>query len=277
MINLDGEITPYENCLSADNRAFLFGDGVFETLKIVNGKILFFEDHYFRLMSSMRIIRMEIPMSFTMEYLEQQILVTARANSCEASARIRLTVFRRPGGRYLPATNDVSYLITSEPILSGYSASAVNYEVDLFKDFYVTRQLLSTLKTTSRLQNITASIYAAENGLQNCLLLNDTKNVSEAITGNIFMRTGNSVVTPPPSEGCINGVMRKQVISLIKNKGGFEISEVPISPFDLQKADEMFLTNVIAGVQSVTKYRKKNYGNDLAMELQSELNNMILV
>ena len=89
--------------------------------------------------------------------------------------------------------------------------------------------------------------FANENGLDNCLLLNDSKNVVEALQGNIFMLLGSKLITPPISEGCLNGVMRKQILNLAKKLEKLEVVEEPISPFDLQKADELFIKNVIKG------------------------------
>src|SRR3970282_155405 len=114
MINFNGTIVSNDTSLLTQNRAFLFGDAVFETVKIVNAKILFLEDHYFRLMSSMRVIRMEIPMNFTMEYFEEQILALATAKNAALSARARITVYRNDGGYYLPQNNTVSFLINVE-------------------------------------------------------------------------------------------------------------------------------------------------------------------
>ena len=276
MINYNGEILPSDNNLSSSNRAFLYGDGVFETLKIVNNTILFLEDHYFRLMASMRIVRMKIPNNFTLEYLEAQILNLAKAQNCENSARVRFTVFRNDGGFYLPNTNSVSFQIQVFPLENTlYSFSDANYEVDLYKDFYITKQLLSSIKTTNKIINITGSIFANENGLDNCLLLNDSKNVVEALQGNIFMLLGNKLTTPPVSEGCLNGVMRKQILSLAKKIENLEVVEEVISPFDLQKADELFITNVIKGIQPITQYRKKAFSTNISVKLLKKLNEMI--
>lgn len=273
MINFNGNITSSNSNFLETNRAFLYGDGVFETLKVVNNKILFFEDHYFRLMSSMRVVRMEIPMNFTMEYIEEQVISLAFANNCFGSARVRITVFRNEGGYYLPKQQSVSFLISCIAIENKMYLNDINsYEVDLYKDFYVTKQLLSSIKTTNRMINITASIYAQENGLDNCLLLNDSKNVIESLQGNIFMTLEGKLITPPLSEGCLNGVMRKQVLALASKIEDLIVLEEPISPFELQKADELFFTNVIKGIQSVTKYRKKEFGNTLANELLKRLN-----
>ena len=276
MINYNGEILPSDNNLSSSNRAFLYGDGVFETLKIVNNTILFLEDHYFRLMASMRIVRMKIPNNFTLEYLEAQILNLAKAQNCENSARVRFTVFRNDGGFYLPNTNSVSFQIQVFPLENTlYSFSDANYEVDLYKDFFISKQLLSTIKTTNKMINITGSIFAEENDLQNCILLNNDKNVVEALNGNLFMLLGTKLITPPISEGCLNGIIRKQILQIAKKIESVEVIEEVISPFDLQKADELFITNVISGIQPITKYRKKEYKTDLAKEILTNLNSLI--
>lgn len=272
MINFNGILQDSDTNLLDQNRGFLYGDGVFETLKIVGGKILFFEDHYFRLMAAMRIVRMEIPMNFTLEYLEEQVLSLVEKNKIEQSARARITVYRNNGGSYLPTNNTVSFLIQTSAIENPvYSISEKEYEVDLYKDFYIPKQLLSTLKTTNKMIHVTGSIYAKENDLDNCILLNDSKNVVEALQGNLFMRMRNTLITPPISEGCLNGIMRKQILSFAKKETNLEVVEQVISPFDLQKADELFVTNVIRGIQPITKYRKKEFEKDTAKVLNTIL------
>jgi len=276
MINFNGNLIAQDDNILTQNRAFLYGDGVFETLKIVNNKILFLEDHYFRLMASMRVVRMEIPMNFTMEFFEEMVLNLVNKNGISDSARARITVFRNDGGLYLPKSNDVSYLIHSTPLENtSYILNTAEYEVDLYKDFYVTKQLLSSIKTTNKLINVTGSIFAHENGFDNCLLINDTKNVVEALQGNLFMVQGKKLITPPISEGCLNGIMRKQILALAKKMEGIEVAEEIISPFELQKADELFLTNVITGIQPITKYRKKQFTSNIANLLLQKLNESI--
>ena len=278
MINFNGAIVSHDTNLLAQNRGFLFGDAVFETVKIINSKILFLEDHYFRLMSSMRVIRMEIPMNFTMEYLEEQIIALVKTQNLASSARARITVYRNDGGYYLPQNNTVSFLISAQSLENTlYSINQKEYIVDLYTDFYVTKQLLSSIKTTNKIINVTGSIFANENALHNCLLLNDSKNVIEALQGNIFMLKGNTLTTPPVSEGCLNGVMRKQIMFLARKIENLEVVEAVISPFDLQKADELFITNVIKGIQPITKYRKKEFTTDFARRLLQKLNEFIVL
>lgn len=276
MINFNGTLVTQDSNILTRNRGFLYGDAVFETVKVVNAKVLYLEDHYFRLMASMRVVRMEIPMNFTMEYLEEQLLALTDTLAISDSARARITVYRNDGGYYLPIDNTVSFLVHAtalDPVL--YSFEEKDYEVDLFKDFYITKQLLSSIKTTNRILNVTASIFANENDLDNCLLLNDSKNVVEAIQGNIFMVMGNKLITPPVSEGCLNGVMRKQVLKLAKTIAGIEVVEEVISPFELQKADELFITNVIKGIQPITKYRKKTFKLNISRELIVKINELV--
>jgi branched-chain amino acid aminotransferase len=276
MINFNGFIQDSDLQLTVSNRSFLYGDGIFETLKVVNNKILFFEDHYFRLMASMRIIRMQIPMTFTLEYLEEEILKLVEANNIQDSARVRFTVFRNEGGLYLPTDNSISYVIQATSTEnSQYHFKKETFEVDLYKDFIVPKQLLSTLKTANKITHVTASIFAKENQLDSTLLINEDKNVIEASNGNVFMLMENQLITPPITEGCLNGIMRKQIIALAKQLNLVEVIEKPISPFDLQKADELFITNVIIGIQPITKYRKKEFGTSLSHQLLKELNVLI--
>jgi len=277
MINNNGDLVLNNDALSS-NRAFLFGDAVFETMKVVDGKILFLEDHYFRLMASMRIIRMEIPMNFTMEFFEEEVLKTVRTNKVDESSRARITVYRNSGGLYTPKTNSVSYIIAVNSLADKlFQVSNKSYEVDLFKDFFVAKHLLSTLKTTNKLLNIVGSVFAQENDLQNCLLLNDSKNVVEALNGNIFMLLQGQLITPPLTEGCLNGILRKQILKIAKKLDDISVVELPISPFDLQKADELFITNSIIGIQPISKYRKKEYGQELSNLLVEKLNNLAAI
>ncbi|MDW5290685.1 aminotransferase class IV [Formosa sp. PL04] len=274
MINFNGTIQDNNTVLNANNRGFAYGDALFETIKTSYGKILFWEDHYFRLMASMRILRMEIPMHFNMEFLESKIKNTLEANSLtDASARVKLTVFRNEGGLYLPETNDVTFIIDTKPLQDDfYIISDQVYEVDLFKDFYISPSLLSTLKTNNKVLNVVGSIYAKENNLNNCLILNTNKNVVEALNGNVFVIKGNLIKTAPLSDGCLKGIMRKQLIEIIKAIPEYELIEESISAFELQKADEIFISNTIVGIQPVSKYRKKNFTSHVSKSLIQKLN-----
>jgi branched-chain amino acid aminotransferase len=271
LINLNGNFVEDHLKVSVNNRAFKYGDGLFETMKILNGKVVFVEDHYFRLMASMRMLRMHISMGLTLEFFENEILKTVTANKL-TDARVRLSVFRKDGGLYLPKSNTVGFLIEAHQLEVTIKK---NYEVDLFKDYYVNSGLLSTLKTNNRILNVVASIYADENELDNCILINEKKQVVETINANIFLIKDEKITTPSLFEGCIKGVVRKNLITLISKNKDFEIEETEISPFELQKADEVFLTNAIVGIQAVTNYRKRTFTTEISTYLRKELAKLV--
>ncbi|TCI90781.1 aminotransferase class IV [Tenacibaculum sp. M341] len=269
MVNYNGNLIEDSLLnLGVENRAFKYGDGIFETIKVVNKKVIFWEDHYFRLMASMRMLRMKIPMEFTLEFLEEEIQKTITTSE-SSEIRIRLNVYRKDGGLYKPNTNEVDYLIEAKELKA--SSSKSEYRIDLFKDFYNYSGLLSTVKTTNRMLNTLAAVFAEENDLDNCVLLNERKGVVEAINGNIFIVKGTTIKTPAISEGCIKGIIRKKVIEILEKNEDYSIEETTISPFEIQKADEVFITNAIKGIQSVTNYRKKEFKVDIASKISKNL------
>lgn len=274
MFNLNGKLTDLSTSeFTPNNRGLHFGDAVFETIKVSAKKILFWEDHYFRLMASMRIMRMEIPMNFTMEFLEEEIQKTIENASKADAYRVKLLVWRSWGGKYTPTLESVDYMIHVETLDSPfYTLNEAHYEVELFKDHYVNSGLLSTLKTNNKALNVLGSIFAKENEYQNCLLLNDKKQVVEGLNGNLFLVKDYKIKTPPLEDGCLNGIVRKQLINILGQMPDYILDESSVSPFELQKADELFLTNTIIGIQPITNYRKKEFGNKVARELLAKLN-----
>lgn len=275
MVNVNGNLlNTSEATVSYANRGLNYGDAVFETIRVSAGKVLFWEDHYFRLMASMRIMRMEIPMNFTPEFLEEQLLKTTVANGeSNQTYRVKLIVWRGEGGKYKPTSKKISYAISAEQLETPfYTLSEAPYEIELFKDHFINSGLLSTLKSNNRIINVLGSIYAQENDYANCLLLNEKKSVVEALNGNIFLVNGYKIKSPPLSDGCLNGILRKQLIAIVGTMPDYIFEETSVSPFELQKADELFITNTIVGIQPVSKYRKKNFETKVARELLQKLN-----
>lgn len=269
MINFNGELINSENIkLSLENRAFKYGDAIFETVKVMHKKVVFWEDHYFRLMASMRMLRMKIPIEFTLEFLEQEILKTVATQEEAIAYRVRLNVFRKDGGLYTPKTNKIDFTIEAKE--SNYQTKDA-YALDVYKDFYNYSGLLSTIKTNNRMVNTLASIFADENELDNCILLNEKKGVVEVTNGNIFVVKGNVVKTPALTEGCIKGITRLKVLEILFRNKDLTIEETSISPFEIQKADEVFITNAIIGVQPVTSYKKKIFTTEIGKKIASNL------
>jgi len=269
MYNYNGNLVAFNDVkITPDNRGFKYGDAIFETVKISNGRIIFWEDHYFRLMASMRMLRMKIPIEFTLEFLEEEILKTAKIIETSNSMRVRFSVSRKDGGFYSPVTNEVDYLIEVKELIS---TEKQTYTLDLYKDFYLYSGHLSTIKSNNKLTHTLASIYASENELDNCVLMNERKGVVEVTNGNIFLVKDQRIKTPAITEGCLKGVIRGKLIEILSNNSEFTLEETVITPFDIQKADEVFITNSIQGIQSVTNYRKKVFSNSIANKLKASL------
>ncbi|QSS97326.1 aminotransferase class IV [Psychroflexus sp. ALD_RP9] len=273
MINFNGSLIDNPP-ITAKNRGLNYGDALFETIRVINNSIMFWEAHYFRLMSSMRMLRMEIPMSFSPEKLENQIKDTIKANDLtEKPVKVKLLVARKDGGLYLPKSREVDVVITVEAIENSFFVNNKDhYVVDLFKDHFILAGMLSTLKTTNKITQVLASIFAEENSFDNCILLNEKKSVVEFTNGNLFLVKGKKIKTPPLSDGCLKGIIRGELIKMLKKLDDYTLEETSISPFELQKADELFLTNSIIGIKSVHQYRKKTYNTKLANQLIGKLN-----
>ena len=268
MLNYNGTLIEKETFqLQSNNRGFAYGDSLFETIRVIDGQVRFLEDHYFRLMASMRMIRMQIPMSFTFDYLTTQIAALLDTTDRASILKVKCTVYRNEGGLYAPTGNDVSFVLEA---IKGEVTLKEHYEIDLFKDHYVCSGLLSTLKSSNRLLNVLSSIFADENDLDNCLLINEKKQVVEASNANIFLVKGTKISTPELLGGCIKGIARKKIIEMLEKSDVYTIEECAISPFEIMKADEVFLSNAVVGIQSVTKYRKKQFSTAVGKELSHQ-------
>lgn len=275
MINLNGSLLSEEEAtISVSHRGFRYGDGVFETLLSDGGGIHFWEDHYFRLMAAMRIIRMQIPMEFTPEFLEEEIQKTIDANGLtESVSRVRLQVNRKGAGFYFSETNDVNFSIEVEKLEGEvYSNAKSDLKVDVFKDHLKPVNLLSSVKTCNSLFYIIAANWAKENQLQDALILNDKKQIIESVNSNIFLllSDGKTLVTPADDSGALKGIMRKKVMEFSKEIG-LEVEHKSISPFDLLKVQEIWLTNSVKGVQTATHYKKTVYSSEKADEMNEFL------
>lgn len=277
MINFNTELQEIEKLpITALARAARYGDGVFETIRMREGKLLFIEDHYFRLMASMRILRMIIPMEFTPEFIVDQSLRLAEERGFE-NGRLRLQIVRSGGGAYTPNSNTVDWWMELDPLKTkDYVLNSVGLKVELFKDHYLQPGLLSTLKSSNALPYVLGSIYAQENQFDAVLLVNDAKQLVEANYGNVFLVEGNVLRTAPLDDGALRGVFRKNILEWAKDIQ-LEVQEKSINPFDLQKADEVWITNSIRGIEWVGQYRKKSYVSTKAEEMTAMLNRKLNV
>lgn len=278
MVNFNGDLLPDTNhFLNHKNRGLHFGDALTERLRFSGSAILLWEAHYFRLMASMRQLRMEIPMEFTLEHLEAEILKTIQASGRGGLPNeVSITVFRTSGDKFLPDTLEVSFVIEvtalSEVV---YPLQSPPLKADLFKDYYVQADGLARLPHNSKLPFVLAAIYADENDLDTCLILNHRKEVALGLHGNLFIRKGTEIKTPPLTGGCPDEILRAFLLKQDWDNTPYALLEADISPFELQQADELFMVDISSGITSVGQYRKAKYTREAASFITVLINELI--
>ena len=241
------------------NRAQAYGDGLFETMRIHCGRILHPEEHYFRLMSGMRILRMQIPSSWSPEGWLQALELDKL--DPRVDHRLRLTVWRKGGMGYAPEPESgVDWAIEASALDGiGYPIPVNRPVLGLFQEHRKNSGLLANLKTTSAVLYVLAAGFSREQGVDDVLLLNPENQVIEAGKSNVMLLQGDTLITPPLSSGALKGVMREVVIGL-SSKLGLSVREEAFSPFTLQQSDELWLTNALQGVSAVRQFRKTEFG-----------------
>lgn len=265
-------ISLYEPAISFSNRAFRYGDSLFESIRYTNGKIMFLADHVKRIKLSMTTLRMNVPAEFTTGNIESLILHLLEQNNIKQDARIRLTVFRNEGGFYTPDTNDISFLIETEALeTTGYQLNQKGLWVDVYAEIKKQINKISNLKTGSALLYVMAGITKTSLKLDDCLLVNDNGNIIESISANIFVVKNGTLYTSPISDGCVDGVMRKQILDIAaQNK--ILTFEQTLTVHTLTNGDEVFLTNAIKGIQWVGQFKNKFYTNQKSVFFTEKLN-----
>lgn len=269
MVNINGHLTSKNQALfKAGNRAFLYGDHLFETILFQNDKLLFWEEHYYRMMGGACMLRMEIPQFLNIEYLEKEIIKTIKSFKYDIlNARIRLSLYRSDGGYYLPTNQSIEYLIEVNEINNSYLLfNEVGLHIDVFHDHLKPKQNISNIKGQNSIVSVLSSIYANENNFDESIILNSESFICETTASNIFVVNEKNLITPPLNSGCVNGIIRKQIIENA-SLWGFTIEEKNIKTFELIKADEVFLTNSVKWIKWVERYKKKRYKNEVSLRL----------
>lgn len=272
-VNLNGEILSADQpVLMTGNRAFRYGDALFETIRLMHGEILFFDRHLERLKKGMNLLGMKWRDDFTFHNLYLLIRHLDQMNELKGNGRVRIQVFRNEGGRYTPAANDVSFLIEAEPLSKvEYQLNENPLRIDVYTEIEKSKNKFSNIKSSNSLIYIMAGIYKELQGLDDCIILNHGGKVCEGIGSNVFLVSKDEILTPALSEGCIQGIMREHLIELLRKRGK-KIQEDSVTIDHVLKADEVFLTNVIEGIRWVGAFGQKRYFNSTSRWLFSELN-----
>lgn len=262
-VNNNGEIIENKGfTLEAANRAHLYGDGLFESIRIMNGKPINVEIHILRLIEGMSVMKMRLPNYFTPEFFTQRINELINKSQITEGGRVRLSIDRARGGTYKPETNEVTYFLEVYPIQHNeFTLNQKGLEIDLYTAVRKQKNIFSNFKTKNGLIYVMGAIEAKEKGLDDLLITDERGNILESTNSNLFIVSNGVLYTPGLDEGCLGGTMRMTIINLaIANK--IKIYESPITPQNILMADEIFLTNAISGVVWISGYRTKRYMNN---------------
>ena len=261
--------------LTAGNRGFRYGDGLFETLLVQNGRIRLRDYHFERLFSGLRQLKFVLPAFFSAESLEAGILRLCNRNGHSALARVRLAIYRGNGGLYDSETIHPHYLIESWALTRADIALNTNgFFIDVYLDGWKACDSLANLKSSNFLLYVLAALYAKEHRLNDCLVLNSHQRLADSTIANLFYVKDNQLYTPSLSEGVVAGVMRRFLLSSLPGIG-LPIHEQPVTVEDLQDADEIFLSNALRGIRWVGTFRTSRYPGDLSRDIYHQLINQL--
>jgi len=273
-INFNGEILSAETKLfTLKNRAFRYGDGLFESMRLMKGQLKFADLHADRLQRGMKALKIDGYSQMDAWFLKEKTEDLARRNKIK-HGRLRLTVFRDAEGLYAPSQNKMAWCLEMQPLDEPrYFLNSKGLIMDIFTDLPKPTNYLSNIKTCNSLIYVMAGLYKTQNKLDDIFLLNQGGFLCEAGSSNIFIWYQKHLYTPALSEGCVEGVMRQVIINLAKQIN-IPLTEAQISPDILYEADEVFLTNASRGIQSVMGFGVRRYFNEVSKVLIDELNKL---
>ena len=238
------ELNTQENTLlTTDNRAFVYGDGIFETMVARRGTCPLLNYHYQRLVNGLQLLEMEVP--FTQDELEAYVweLSTKHSNPL---LRMRLQLWRKPGGLYAPQLQKTDFLLSA----SVFTKPLWHKEKAAFaKTVQLSPSTISHLKTMSALPYVMAGIEMKKRQLDEIILTDTKGNIAEAGSSNLFWLINGSWQTPHLKSGCIAGVMRAYLLDQLRQKG-VEVEEVLLAKERLKEADVLVSCNA-TGVYTI--------------------------
>ncbi len=272
-INNNDEILENDSVtIKTGNRSYLYGDGVFESIRIIKGEPINLANHISRMLEGAKRIKMRPPSFFDEDFFRTRIIELIQKSAISDGGKCRISIDRSSGGTFKPESNEVEFYIEVYPTeISKFELNQKGIEVDIYTDLKKQKNTLSNFKTKNCLVYILAAITAKEKGLDDYLITNETGGILESSSANLFVVSNGVLYTPGLEEGCLAGTMRMQIINLaIAN--GIKVYECNILPQNLLVADEIFLTNAITGITWVSGYRTKRYFNTTSAKLIDLLN-----
>lgn len=245
------------------NRAFKWGDGFFETMKVQNGKLILKQFHFERMQRTLTLLKLNLDAEISFSKLEDHILHLCVQNGCAAKARVRLSIFRQP--------SSASFAIEAEPLDKSVDEwPEKGWKMGQYPFAQKSVDAFSNLKTSSFLTYVLARLYADDNDLDEVLVFNTQHCICDGSVTNVFLIKEQVIYTPALHQGCIDGVMRRMVIDCCK-KMGLEVVQKEISVEEVQQADEVFLTNAIKIIRWVASFQNSTYHHQQTKKIFSEL------
>lgn len=253
--------------IGVNNRSFLYGDGLFERLRVFNGKVFNRENHKKRLHYS--ITELELTLQVSIDRLLDSVEELVKKNKIEKSSSVRLTIYRNNGGKYTPNTNEASYLIETLAISEESFTFSEGLSLGMYDKYKKSPSAISNIKSSSAILYVLASNLKRASDCDELLLLNDYNRPIEGTNSNLFIVKNNKLFTPPLSEGPLAGCMRALILD------SFDVEEKKLEKFEVESADELILTNC-NGVRWVSRFEdKSDYTNGKTKELIAFLNGLI--
>lgn len=266
--NYNGKLyKPGSPIIGADNRGLRYGDGLFETMKMKSGKLIFMDEHFARLWKGLNVLKFDIPKHFKAERLEQEISSLATKNGHEIAARIRLNVIRGDGGLYDAKNHLPFYIIQTWPLaVDNAQWNSNGLVLGIYEAAKKSCDILSNIKHNNYLPYVLAALDAKKEKWNDAIVLNTSGRICDTTSANIFIIKDNVVYTPPLSEGCVAGVMRRMIIKNLQN-ANWELVEQEINTEQLLSADEVFLTNSIYDIRWVQRIGEVNFQHAITQEI----------
>jgi len=260
--------------LTASNRSFKFGDGLFESMRMINGKLQFADLHADRLTAGMKALKMEGHALLDDYFLRQKTAELNKRNKWSGNVRFRLSVYRTGGGIYTPLENKAGYILEGLSLKSNaYDINSKGLIVDVYDEMTKPVNKLSNYKTSNALLYVMAGLFKNQNRLDEAIILNQHGFLCESISSNVFVVYQNQIYTPALTEGCVAGVMRS-VVTKMSKMNNIPVIEAQISPEILNEAEEVFITNATNGIQWIMGYGRKRYFNKVSKFLMEKLNKL---
>lgn len=244
------------------NRSFQFGDGIFETMRMEQGRFLFTAFHFNRLTRSLKALGIEtagIPQPEELEHL-----IESRVNLPQA--RVKLLAFRDSLGAYVPEANNAVFYLQVAPLDKQLGLPSRGLTVGLYDKQRKVAGELTWMKSTSSQLYVMAGIHAQNQGWDDCLLINEKDELMEGSSSNLFAWLNGQWITPPVSSGCVEGVYRRALIESLQHKG-IPFSEQNINKQDALNSDELILTNAVSGIRWIERFERKTFGCEMTRNL----------